>query len=528
MGRVSKRGLNSEESADRNTVSANHMKRYRAGIYARLSSSRGYEALGQNSQRTSLEVQIKIAKKFVEEFNQKKNGALIEVVCCYTDMGKTGSNFAREGFRHLLQDIRCGKIDCVIVKDLSRFGRNYLEAGTYIEKIFPLLGVRFIAVSDEFDTGNAEKETKQLAFEIKNLVNDMYAKEFSKRAKLHLKQRREEGSYVGGPPPYGYKAVRKGNCRVLMPDEDTAVIVRFIYDNFVRTESYAAVRNQLNQRKINPPAVYKKTGAVYHSSDEKAYRGWDRSTVERILKSNTYIGILVQGKTAITARNEEKRIQKPEEEWVIRKDAHEPLIAMEVYQKVSEIQKRLARKTLLHKHSVKGYPIEKNIFKRISQTELVRILLPVIRMQFALFLDKPEKYMKSGKERISEAAKQAAFSLRETEGKIRRFCEEESSVYMEYHAGNISQKDYLAYKRKQADKLTDLKKIEERQMQEIRNVEELSVGYVSAVKDLFQLKSAQDLTREMAEVLFSKIYVYPEKRIEILFSFSAEHMEGVK
>ena len=114
--------------------------------------------------------------------------------------------------------------------DLSRFGRNYLEAGNYIEKIFPFLGVRFIAVADGFDTGKEGNENKQMASEIKNLVNDMYAKDFSKKAKLHLKQRREEGSYVGGPPPYGYRAEWSGKRRVLLPDENTKSIVTFIYE----------------------------------------------------------------------------------------------------------------------------------------------------------------------------------------------------------------------------------------------------------------------------------------------------------
>ena len=136
-----------------------------------------------------VEVQIEIARKYVEEFNLKNTEEIIDIIDYYTDLGKTGSNFEREGFLRLLQDIRLGEINCVIVKDLSRFGRNYLEAGNYIEKIFPFLEVRFIAVADGFDTGKEGNENKQMASEIKNLVNDMYAKDFSKKAKLHLKQR---------------------------------------------------------------------------------------------------------------------------------------------------------------------------------------------------------------------------------------------------------------------------------------------------------------------------------------------------
>ncbi len=566
MGRVSKR-----KAVEQQPVVRNNVRRFKAGIYARLSSDQNIK------KNESVEVQIEIARKFVEEFNQKNTGEVIDVVECYIDLGKTGSNFEREGFRRLLQEIRLGEINCVIVKDLSRFGRNYLEAGNYIEKIFPFLGVRFIAVADGFDTGKEGNENKQMASEIKNLVNDMYAKDFSKKAKIHLKQRREEGSYVGGPPPYGYVADWDGRRRVLMPDENTAVIVQFIYERFVETESYAVVADLLNRRKINPPAIYKKTKEVYHSSDDKEYKGWDKGAVERILKSDTYLGTLVQGKTSITANDEKNRIHKLEEEWVVTKDAHEPLIDMKLYQKVLEIQIKIKRRTASHNHPTKGCPIEENIFdsvlycgvcgkkmtrhshvkqyadgvkarldgyfclnggqtkvticpesNHISKTELVDILLPLIRKEFAVFLDKPKKYVEFGKERISEAVKKAEADLRETEGKIRRLREEEGNVYVDYRTGNISQKDYVDYKIKQEDKLIDLGKIEETQKNEVKALEKLLGRYLSAIRALLKLKSGKELTKEMVEAFISKIYVYPGKRIEVLFNFTADCMEGVK
>ncbi len=345
MGRISKR-----------KVSGQHIKarcdkgRYRAGIYARISSDQ------EIKKKESVKVQIEIAKKFVEEFNGQNSGKVIDVVECYTDLGKTGSNFEREGFLRLLQDIRHGEINCVIVKDLSRFGRNYLEVGNYIEKIFPFLGVRFIAVADGFDTGKEENRqmSTAMAMEIKNLVNDMYAKDFSKKAKQHLKQRREEGSYVGGPPPYGYRAEWSGKRRILLPDENTKHIVTFIYEKFVETESYTAVANELNHRYINPPYQYKKTKEVYHSADTAFYKGWNKGAVERILKSETYAGALVQGKTSITARDEKSRIHKPEEDWVVTEGAHEPLIEEKLYKSAMEACKRIKARTAAYKHPTKG------------------------------------------------------------------------------------------------------------------------------------------------------------------------------
>ena len=285
----------------------------------------------------------------------------------------------------------------------------------------------------------------------------------------------------------------------------------------------------------------------------------------------------MQGKTSITSKDERNRIHKSEEEWVVTKDAHEPLIDMELYHKATEIQANIKRRTASHNHPTKGYPIEENIFdsvlycgvcgrkmtrssyvkkyadgdkarldgyfclnggqtkvtvcpesNRISKTELVDILLPLIRKEFAVFLEKPKKYVDFGKERISEAVKKAEADVRETEGKIRRLREEEGNMYMDYRTGNISQKDYVAYKMKQEDKLIDLGKIEETQKKEVKALEKLSGRYLSAIRALLTLKSGKELTKEMVEAFISKIYIYPGKRIEVLFSFTADCMEGVK
>lgn len=572
MGKVSKRKASREQ-----TEAKHDALRYKAGIYARLSSDQGYKACGRASKNESVEVQVEIAKKFVEEFNGQKSGEVIDVVECYTDLGKTGSNFEREGFLRLLQDIRLGEINCVIVKDLSRFGRNYLEAGNYIEKIFPFLGVRFISVADGFDTGKEGNENKQMAFEIKNLVNDMYAKDFSKKAKLYLKQRREEGSYVGGPPPYGYRAEWSEKRRVLLPDENTKSIVKFIYEKFVETESYTAVTDELNRRHINPPSQYRKTKEVYYSDDAVSYKGWDKGAVERILKSETYTGILVQGKTNITARNEKNRIHKPEDAWVVTEGAHEPLIEDKLYKSAAQVRKKIKARTMAHKHPAKGYPIEENIFdnvlycgvcgrkmtrssyvkqyadgekarldgyfclnsgqtgvtvcpesNRISKNELLDILLPLIRIEFDVFLSKPRRYMEYGKERIAEAVKKTERKLSGTEGKIRRFREEEGSVYMDYRAGKMLQKDYVSFKMKQEDRLEELRKQQQEWEKEKKELEKLETKYLAAIKALLKLKSGKDLTKDVVEAFIEKIYVYPGKRIEVLFTVTADSMEGVR
>ena len=563
MGRVSKR-TSAPAVADKKTRTC-----YKAGIYARLSSDQ------DRKKNESVEVQVKIAEKHIEELN-REGTERIEIIDRYIDLGKTGSNFNRDEFQRLMQDIRLGDIDCVIVKDLSRFGRNYLEAGNYIEKIFPFLGVRFIAVADGLDTGNRGSNTKQMATEIKNLVNDMYAKDFSVKAKQHLKQRRQEGSYVGGPPPYGYKAGWDKKIRKLAPDENTAGIVKHIFSLFIETGSYTAVADDLNRKKCNPPSVYKKTGKVFFDPEQGEYKGWDKGAVERIVKSETYTGKLVQGKSSITARDEKNRIHKAEEEWVVKENTHEPVIDTALFAEAAEVRERLHERTGTHAHPTEGCPIGENIFdnvlycgvcgrkmtrnsyvktyadgrkarldgyfclnggqtkvegcpasNRISKAELVDILLPLLRMEFSVYLGKPKQYMEIVKEQLGTAGTVIDTKIRKAEREIVSAKEAERTKYVEYREGIIPQGEYVAYKMRQEGRLNDLNRQKEELEADRKNLDAVSGKYLAAARALLRLKSGRELTKEVVESLIRKIYVYPGKRIEVEFAYTNALLEGV-
>ena len=563
MGRVSKRTFAPAVAAKEAKI------RYKAGIYARLSSDQ------DRKKNESVEVQVRIAEKHIEELN-REGTERIEIADRYIDLGKTGSNFNRDEFQRLMQDIRLGDIDCVVVKDLSRFGRNYLEAGNYIEKIFPFLGVRFIAVADGLDTGNRGSNTKQMATEIKNLVNDMYAKDFSVKAKQHLKLRRQEGSYVGGPPPYGYKAGWDKKIRKLVPDENTAGIVKHIFGLFIETGSYAAVADDLNRKKCNPPSVYKKTGNVFFDPEQGEYKGWDKGSVERIVKSETYTGKLVQGRTSITARDEKNRIHKAEEEWVVKENAHEPVIDVAVFAEAAKVRERLQERMKSHAHPTEGCPIGENIFdsvlycgvcgrkmtrhsyvktyadrsktrldgyfcinggqtkvescpasNRISKAELVDILLPLLRMEFSVYLGKPKQYTEVVKEQLRTAGTVVDTKIKKAERETSSAKEEERTKYVEYREGIIPQSEYVAYKMRQEGRLKDLSRQREELEAERKNLNTVSGKYLAAARALLRLKSGRELTREMVESLIQKIYVYPGKRIEVEFAYTNELLEGV-
>lgn len=518
MGRISKR-----KRAVLGQIPENKRQNFKIGIYARLSSD------NDEKKNESVEMQIAIAKKFVEEYNTKQNKDRMDIVKCYIDLGKTGSNFNRDGFRELMQDIRFGDINCVIVKDLSRFGRNYLETGNYIEKIFPFLGVRFIAVTDGFDTGKLGNDTKKITLEIKNLINEVYVKDSSKKAKIHLKQKREEGAYVGGPPPYGYLSRQDGKIRKLVPDPCTSPIVRLIYNLFLEKESYAGVTTELNRRRINPPVIYKKKKEVYYLAEDNNYKGWDKSSVERILQNQTYVGTLIQGKTSITGRNEKNRKNKPQEEWIIKKGIHEPLINSEDYEKVQRVREKIQRKTTMHKKVEKSYSNEERIFEHVcyrgkhevkmSEKELMDIIIPSLYMAFAIYLKKIKYYVEYGKEIIEKHKDKIWFQQRIIEKKLRRALEEEGELYIEYHERKMTKENYTVYKIQQEKKIIDLKKQKEEQEGKLKKIEKISAGYLAAIHSLIKLRHETDITKEMLECFIEKIYVYPEKRLEIIFNF---------
>lgn len=565
MARKSKRLHAPGSRADRHDGKAPG-KYYKAGIYARLSSDLDLK------KNESIDVQIGIARKFVEEWNGRHTDR-IEVVDCYRDLGKTGTNFERDEFKRLMQDVRLGDINCVIVKDLSRFGRNYLEAGNYIEKIFPFLGVRFIAVADGFDTGaegnGGGQVSNAMAVEIKNLVNDMYAKDFSYKAKLSLAQRRQAGAYVGGPPPYGYKAVWEGKTRRLVPDEDAAEVVRFIYRKFAELGSYKAVTDEVNARRINPPAVYRKCGEAYCPSDVE-YKGWDKSGVERLLKSETYSGKLVQGKTSITARNERNRVHKSEGDWVVCEDAHEPLISGELFRDVAEVRRRLSEQSQGHGNPTGGIPIGENIFdkvlycgacgrkmtrysyvkmyadghrervegyfcgnhnsskagagvcpesNRISQMVLTDILYALFRSEFLACLKKQGHYVEEGREIIRQRKAEMERELQTVRQEKERLEAEESRIYRQYRLGEMPQKDYVEYKMRKEDCARELAEREKRFQDEMAGVEKRGEAYLKAVRCLASLKKGNPLTKELVETLMEKIFVYPGKRVEVVFAY---------
>ncbi len=250
-------------------------RKYSAGIYARLSVD------SHNRKNDSIESQIAIAKAWIAKQED------VELEACYTDLGKTGTHFQRKGWERMWEDLQSRKINCVVVKDFSRFGRDYLETGMYMEKIFPAMEVRFVAVTDHFDSrynGSGGLEVK-----LKNLVNEMYAKDISVKVKTSRGQARKKGDFSGGCAPYGYRIAREGKRRRLAVEEEGAKVVRQIFEGYGDGKSMRQIAEELYRGQIHRPADCRRYGHVRRQPGEEL-RGWTLCSVRYLLANPVYAG----------------------------------------------------------------------------------------------------------------------------------------------------------------------------------------------------------------------------------------------
>lgn len=295
------------------------MQSNKTGLYKRLSKED--EKSGESE---SIEHQGIILRQYAEEHG-------FAVVDEYADDGYSGTNFDRPEMLRMLEDAKSGKIDTIIVKDLSRFGRNYIEVGQYIDYIFPAYGIRFIAINDNVDTAD-RMSTAMDMMPIMNVFNEWHAANTSKKIRAVLQASQRSGKYTSWSYPYGYRAGADGK-RTAVIDEEAAAVVRRIFD--LRLQGYSAKRiaRILTDGGIeNPTSHYTKIDGTKRDSAFSPY--WSPKTVRCILSNPTYLGKTIQHRTTRVSYKNHNVVNIPENEWIINDDAHEPIISREVWEKV--------------------------------------------------------------------------------------------------------------------------------------------------------------------------------------------------
>lgn len=302
-------------------------KIYIAGIYIRLSQERK-EAYRDKS--NSLEMQEELC---IKEATEKD----IKVFRVYKDYEYSGTNFKRPGFLEMMEDVRIGRINCIIVKDMSRFGREYLEISNYIEKVFPFLGVRFISVNDNLDTKDGIKSDKSYEIAIKNIFNDLYAKDISKKVKASKEVKMKQGSFIGAMAPYGYTVEKIDGKRVLVIDEKVADVVRIMFHLASQGKSNIQIARKLTKT-YTTPAEYKRTGKVF--KDKEDIKQWDTSYISKILSDEVYVGNLMQRVYSNRHDSSRKSKFRDKDEWIVKKNTHEALVEKDLFERVRRIKEK--------------------------------------------------------------------------------------------------------------------------------------------------------------------------------------------
>ena len=304
-------------------------KIYNACIYARLSRDDG-DKLESDS--------ITNQKALIRDFLSKHPE--IHVVSEKTDDGYSGVNFDRPAFQEMMNEIRSGKVNCVVVKDLSRFGRNYIEAGNYIERVFPFMGVRFIAINDSYDSLD-KNQSDSLIIPFKNLINDAYCKDISVKIRSQLEIKRKKGQFIGAFAVYGYLKDEEDHNKLVV-DTYASEVVRAIFKWKLEGMSQGRIADKLNMQGVLCPMEYKISLGMKVQTNFRVHKKamWSPVSVTRILTNEIYTGVLVQGKSGTPNYKVKKVMPKDEEEWIRVEDSHPAIVTRRNFDTVQRIMQR--------------------------------------------------------------------------------------------------------------------------------------------------------------------------------------------
>lgn len=297
---------------------------WNVAVYLRLSKEDN-ESIESNS--------IVNQRELVEQYISSKSD--LELVDYYIDDGYSGTNFNRPGFERLLQDMKNKKINCIIVKDLSRFARNHIEADMYFENIFPVLNIRFISVIENIDSFENPDSMDNLIVPFKNLLNDAYAKDISKKVKSALTAKRLNGEFIGTSATYGYIKNPKDKHKLIIDEEASKYVVQ-IFNGIIEGKTVSEIANELNKNNILTPAAYKRKNEPESNNIETDKR-WNAKMINKMLKDRIYVGDLIQGKKKVENYRSHKLITTKKDEWIIIQNNHEPIISKDKFDKVQEI-----------------------------------------------------------------------------------------------------------------------------------------------------------------------------------------------
>lgn len=320
-------------------VEAAPLQIFPTAIYARLS----VENSGKSENVDVIANQIEICKSYIAD------RPYLSLVDTYIDNGHTGTVFDRPEFNRLMTDIKSGRIKCLVVRDLSRFGRDYIETGTYLERIFPQIGLRFIAIKENYDNFDTNGSNESLMISLQNMINALYSKDISRKVSTALKAQMEQGTFQKRNLPYGYRWNEEHTNMVI--DEETASYVRLIFQRKIEGWSMPMILDELD-RLGAPNTELRKRQNGTRTGDGCSCKGWHKSTVYGILTNPHYVGDTVLGRSMVAIyKGIKSHNVKDKDEWIVFPNTHEAIISREDFQKVQDIMNAAseARQTKMQK-----------------------------------------------------------------------------------------------------------------------------------------------------------------------------------
>ncbi len=531
-------------------------KIYRVGSYSRISNEDIDLMQSDKGESSSISNQ----KALIEDYLKDK--ADLKLVKVYADDGVSGSSFSRPYFDRMMEDIECGIIDCVIVKDLSRFGREYIEAGNLLERVFPRLGVRFISINDNVDTLYG---MDSLVVALKNIMNDAYCRDISIKTRSHLATRRAHGEFIGAFAIYGYEKDPKNHNRLII-DEYAGHIVQCIFRWKIQGMSCNGIADKLNDMDVLSPYDYKiKNGLLYSTtfkSNEKCL--WSAVTVRRILENENYTGTLVQGKWTTPNHKVKKALKKDEEQWTKVNDRHEPLVSKRDFELV---QKSLLLDTRTPAGAEYCYPLSgimtcadcgASMVRRprkidgkiyvyfdcqeyfsshqkhchchaVREDKVEQLVLQAIQCQIDLVLkiDECLKYLdltmltEMDRKRLNRQIEIHSADVEKYKNLIRH-------AYEDLYSQVLTQDEYMSFR----DEFEIKKRTAEKSLYEVKNelekVNNKTSRHYKWVEHFIRYQNVEELTREMVIELIDSIVIYDKKHIEITLAYQDEYNEAIQ
>ena len=517
-------------------------KVYSVGIDVRLSFVDKNKKCVDND---TIENQKSIILNYIEN---KEEFNLIQI---YEDASKTGTNFQRSGFEKLLEDIKSQKINCVIVKDLSRFGRNYIECGNYLEKVFPFMGVRFIAINDNYDSNN-ENCNEILLMHLKNFVNEIYAKDISKKITTIIREKQKKGDFIGNFAPYGYLKDPCNKNKIIV-NEETAPIVKYIFKLRLENYGYTKIAKILNEKNILSQSAYLyKNG--YVKSDTFKDKKWTIKRVREILLNPIYIGCMVQGKSVISQNK--KRVYLPMDKWIVVENMHEPIIDKDTFYKVQQINNKFSDEFKINSkidNIFKGYircgECGKNLttnrnkrnsgkivnyficrghrtgacdFISIKEELIAEVVFKEVNNQIKMVANLKKLITDNYKSIQLEEDKLIAEinKLNSEIQKIKNFYE---IIYEDYVTGLLTEDEYMLNKRSYIQKEQAL--LEKKSVLEVK-LQELKDNFINEnnyIKTFSKFENKKVLCKELLETLIEDIIIYKDRTIQINFKYTSEY-----